>query len=177
MTDAMYLGRDAQGGATYALEPEKLRTHGVVVGMTGSGKTGMALVMLEELVHAGVPVIAIDPKGDLGNLLLTFPSLDAASFRPWIDEAEAARRGHTPCAHAHAVADRWRAGLANRERVGMQRIAFETDYPHADSTFPNTRQVATGICEKAGLSDGEIYLLMRGNAIPPSQPDRFGLVR
>src|SRR6478672_10625618 len=63
-----------------------LVTHGVCVGMTGSGKTGLCLSLIEEAAIDGVPVIAIDPKGDLGNLLLTFPSLTAGDFRPWIDE-------------------------------------------------------------------------------------------
>ena len=66
-----------------------LVTHAVCVGMTGSGKTGLCLSLIEEAAIDGVPVIAIDPKGDLGNLLLTFPSLAASDFRPWIDEDEA----------------------------------------------------------------------------------------
>jgi predicted TIM-barrel fold metal-dependent hydrolase len=68
-------------------------------------------------------------------------------------------------------------GLANRNRIGMQRIAFETDYPHADSTFPNTEKVATEICAKAGLDDAEIYALLRGNAIRIFKLDRFGITR
>ncbi|HMV65742.1 MAG TPA: DUF853 family protein, partial [Myxococcota bacterium] len=102
----MFLGRDAATGADYRLAPEKLRTHGVVVGMTGSGKTGMALVMLEELVAAGVPILAIDPKGDLGNLGLIFPELRPADFAPWTDGAD-----------ADEVASRWRAGLEDWGQV------------------------------------------------------------
>jgi hypothetical protein len=89
-----------------------LVTHAVCVGMTGSGKTGLCLTLIEEAVIDGVPVIAIDPKGDLGNLLLTFPGLSAAEFRPWIDEDEARREGRTPDAHAAAEAKRWADGLA-----------------------------------------------------------------
>lgn len=80
----MFLGRTPDG-SDYHLKPKHLRTHGIVVGMTGSGKTGMALVALEELVAEGVPIIAIDPKGDLGNLGLLFPKLDASSFSRWGD--------------------------------------------------------------------------------------------
>ncbi|HPG26622.1 MAG: amidohydrolase [Spirochaetaceae bacterium] len=68
-------------------------------------------------------------------------------------------------------------GLANRERVGMNRITFEVDYPHADSTFPHTKEIATGICQKAGLDDDEVYALMRGNAIRAFKLDRWGITR
>ena len=84
-----------------------LVTHAVCVGMTGSGKTGLCLDLVEEAAIDGVPVIAIDPKGDLGNLLLTFPRLSAEEFAPWIDEDEARRAGRTREAHAAEEARRW----------------------------------------------------------------------
>lgn len=96
----LLLGQDVDEGAPYVLKSKDLRTHGVVLGMTGSGKTGLALVLLEELVREGVPIIALDPKGDLGNLGLLFPDLDAASFEPWAD-------GKDP----DALASRWSSGL------------------------------------------------------------------
>lgn len=68
-------------------------------------------------------------------------------------------------------------GLANRDRIGMELITFETDYPHADSTFPHTEAVATKICEKAGLNEDEVYALMRGNAIRGFGLERFGIER
>src|SRR5215467_6673191 len=73
-----------------------LVTHAVCVGMTGSGKTGLCLSLIEEAAIDGVPAILIDPKGDLCNLLLTFPALAAPAFRPWITEGEAAGRGWSP---------------------------------------------------------------------------------
>src|SRR5918996_5904902 len=73
-----------------------LVTHAVCVGMTGSGKTGLCLALVEEAAIDAVPVIAIDPKGDLGNLLLTFPRLAADDFLPWVDRDEARRGGDTP---------------------------------------------------------------------------------
>ncbi len=84
-----YLGRpvDATGATSaepFLLDSRDLTTHAICVGMTGSGKTGLCLDLLEEAAIDGVPVIAIDPKGDVGNLLLTFPKLDAASFATWV---------------------------------------------------------------------------------------------
>ena len=66
-------------------------------------------------------------------------------------------------------------GLANRDRIGMDQITFEVDYPHADSTFPHTKKIATEICENAGLSDDETYKLLRGNAIKAYKLERFGI--
>src|SRR5687768_2297915 len=80
--------------------------------MTGSGKTGLGIDLIEECAIDGIPVIAIDPKGDLGNLLLTFPRLAAEDFLPWIDQDEARRRGQTPEAFAAAEAAKWSNGLA-----------------------------------------------------------------
>ncbi len=77
-------------------DSKDLVTHAVCVGMTGSGKTGLCLALLEEAAIDGIPAILVDPKGDLGNLLLTFPRLESADFRPWIDEAEAGAPGITP---------------------------------------------------------------------------------
>src|SRR4026209_2244198 len=90
-----------------------LVTHAVCVGMTGSGKTGLCVSLIEEAAIDGVPVIAIDPKGDLGNLLLTFPSLAGADFRPWIDEDEARRASVSPHAVAAQQAETWKKGLAD----------------------------------------------------------------
>ncbi len=70
-------------------------THGVIVGMTGSGKTGLGITILEEALLNDIPCLIIDPKGDMGNLLLTFPNFAPADFRAWIDEAEANRQGVT----------------------------------------------------------------------------------
>ena len=96
-----YLGREydlaknARGETLTLYDSRDLVTHGAIIGMTGSGKTGLALVMLEEAGIDGVPAIAIDPKGDLGNLLLTFPGLGPGEFRPGVDGDEAGRKGLT----------------------------------------------------------------------------------
>jgi hypothetical protein len=98
-----------------------LTTHGVVVGMTGSGKTGLAVVMLEEALLAGIPVLVLDPKGDMANLALVFPDLAPASFRPWVDEAEAAAAGVSPDEYAAKQATIWRAGL-EASGIGSERL-------------------------------------------------------
>lgn len=93
-------------------DAKDLTTHAVVVGMTGSGKTGLCLNLLEEAAIDGVPALIIDPKGDLGNLLLTFPKLQADDFRPWVDASEATRKGLTPDQFAAESAKTWKDGLA-----------------------------------------------------------------
>jgi hypothetical protein len=132
-----YLGRQfdlAAGQPTDELvlyESKDLTTHAVVVGMTGSGKTGLCLTMLEEAGLDHTPAIVIDPKGDIVNLLLTFPELRAEDFRPWLDEAQAAKEGLALDEFAAREAKRWRDGLATwgqrpqriaqlRERVEMR---------------------------------------------------------
>lgn len=106
-----------------------LLTHAVCVGMTGSGKTGLCLSLLEEAAIDGVPAILIDPKGDLGNLLLTFPELRGEDFRPWINEEDARRKGMEPDAYATQQAEFWKDGLASwgqgSERIRMLRDKVE----------------------------------------------------
>ena len=130
-----YLGREydleAQAASPVPVlyDSRDLVTHAVCVGMTGSGKTGLCLGLIEEAVLDGVPVIAIDPKGDIGNLLLTFPGLSAEEFRPWINEDEAQRAGEQPEAFAAAEAAKWKTGLADwaqdGDRIRRLRAASE----------------------------------------------------
>ncbi|MHB1344361.1 MAG: ATP-binding protein [Thermoleophilia bacterium] len=103
-------------------DSKDLVTHGVCVGMTGSGKTGLCIGLLEEAAIDGIPAIVIDPKGDLPNLLLTFPELRPEDFRPWIDEDEAARKQLSPDAFAEKQAATWAQGLADWGEDGA-RIA------------------------------------------------------
>jgi hypothetical protein len=88
-------------------------THGVIVGMTGSGKTGLGIVLVEEALRSKIPVLMVDVKGDLPNLLLMFPELSGAEFEPWIDPDAAARDETTTSAMAERIATRWRTGLAS----------------------------------------------------------------
>lgn len=92
-------------------DPGDLTTHGVIVGMTGSGKTGLGVVFLEEALRAGVPVLVLDPKGDMADLALRFPDLEPGDFRPWIDEAAARRGGISADEEAARTASLWASGL------------------------------------------------------------------
>jgi hypothetical protein len=131
---SFYLGRLLRDDGSVGPEPllydaRDLTTHAVCLGMTGSGKTGLCVSLLEEAALDGIPSIAIDPKGDLGNLLLTFPSLTAEEFRPWIDVTEAERAGRTPEEHAAATAKLWKQGLAEWGQDGdrIRRLRESAD--------------------------------------------------
>jgi hypothetical protein len=99
-------------------ESRDLLTHAVCIGMTGSGKTGLCLALIEEAVMDGIPVIAIDPKGDISNLLLTFPELSAQEFLPWVNEEDAKRKGESIEEFAAEEAKEWKAGLAESFQTG-----------------------------------------------------------
>lgn len=109
----LWLGRRVTGGApgeASLLDPAHLTRHAVVFGATGSGKTGLCVCLLEELALAGVPVLAIDPKGDLANLALRFRGPTAAEIRPWVDEGVVARSGLDADTWSAREAERWSAG-------------------------------------------------------------------
>lgn len=111
---AFFLGRTGENAESPLLyDARDLTTHAVCVGMTGSGKTGLCIGLLEEALIDGIPAIVIDPKGDIGNLLLNFPDLDPASFEPWIDPADAQRKGITVPELAAREAQKWKDGLAS----------------------------------------------------------------
>jgi hypothetical protein len=130
-----YLGREydaakrAPSENLLLYDSRDLTTHAVCVGMTGSGKTGLCLALLEEAGIDGIPAICIDPKGDLGNLLLTFPHLQAAEFLSWIDPGEAQRKGLSVEQYAAQTAESWKNGLAQwaqtPERIQKFRDAVD----------------------------------------------------
>ncbi len=111
-------------------DSKDLVTHAVCVGMTGSGKTGLCLGLLEEAAIDGIPAIVIDPKGDLSNLLLTFPGLRPSDFRPWINEEDARNKGVSPDQFAAQQADLWRNGLAewNQDGARIQKLRDSADF-------------------------------------------------
>jgi hypothetical protein len=133
---AFYLGRPydpAKKAAQPGLilyDSKDLVTHAVCVGMTGSGKTGLCIALLEEAALDGVPAIAIDPKGDLTNLMLTFPELRPEDFRPWINEDDARAKSLSPDDYAAQQAKLWKDGLASWGEDGdrIRRLKEAADF-------------------------------------------------
>jgi hypothetical protein len=131
-----YLGKEVDpqsGGVTDDLllyDSRDLTTHGVIIGMTGSGKTGLGIGLLEEAAMDRIPVLAVDPKGDLTNLLLTFPDLLPEDFRPWINEETARQKGVDADSWAAQQAESWRKGLAGWDQDGerIRRMREHADF-------------------------------------------------
>lgn len=130
-TETLYLGKQRETGQELRLKPSALRTHGVVVGMTGSGKTGLCLVLLEELLNAGVPIIALDPKGDLGNLGLLFPNLAAEEFKPWCGKEDPAGLA----SRYQEGLKGWKLGPAQVARL-RERMALTVYTPGSEAGVP-----------------------------------------
>lgn len=145
---AFYLGRPYDLAAKQPREglllydSQDLLTHAVCVGMTGSGKTGLCIGLLEEAAIDGIPAIVIDPKGDLANLLLTFPDLKPEDFQPWVNAEDAQKKGLSVDEFAAQQAELWRKGLAswsqNGERIKKLRESaeFRIYTPGSNAGFP-----------------------------------------
>jgi hypothetical protein len=134
-------------------DSKDLVTHGVCVGMTGSGKTGLCIALLEEAALDGVPAIAIDPKGDLANLLLTFPELRPEDFAPWINEDDARKKGLSEEEYARQQSELWKNGLASWGESG-ERIS-------------RLRQSADFVIYTPGSSAGIPVSILKSFAAPP----------
>ncbi len=129
-----------------------LTTHAVCVGMTGSGKTGLCLALLEEAAIDGIPAIAIDPKGDLGNLLLTFPELKPADFAPWIED-EAKRKGCSTDEYAAKTAETWRKGLE--------------DWDESKARIKDFKEKVDAVIYTPGSNAGLPLTVLKSFAAPP----------
>jgi len=131
-----YLGRyhDLGSGKTLPdpllYSSNDLLTHALCVGMTGSGKTGLCIDLIEEAAIDGIPAIIVDPKGDLGNLLLTFPELRPADFEPWVDPEAARRKSMSAVDFASRQAELWQNGLAQWDQDGerIRRLREAADF-------------------------------------------------
>jgi len=164
-----YLGREydlaarARRPELVLYDSQDLTTHAVCVGMTGSGKTGLCMALLEEAAIDGIPAIVIDPKGDLANLLLQFPDLAASDFEPWIDPEEARRGGVTVSAAAQAAADRWTKGLAEWDQDGARiaRLRDAADFvvytPGSNAGLPVSIVKSFAAPPRAVVEDSEIF--------------------
>jgi hypothetical protein len=137
-----------RNGEPVLFEAADLTTHGVIVGMTGSGKTGLGVVLVEEALLAGIPTLIIDPKGDLGNLLLTFPELKPDDFAPWVEGGDPAD-----------IAQQWSDGLADwgidRSRIAQLRDAAEFTIYTPGSTSGVPLDIVGGLGRPAEGADPE----------------------
>jgi len=122
----LYLGRELDmdshevSDLPFLYKNKHLTTHAAIIGMTGSGKTGLGIALIEEAIMDNVPAIIIDPKGDMGNLLLSFPDFKPEDFSQWIDPTEAAGKGLSVPEYAEQVAENWKNGLASWGQTGKR---------------------------------------------------------
>lgn len=187
---SFYLGKKYDLGGRKLLDDlvnydsKDLVTHALCVGMTGSGKTGLCLSLLEEAAIDGVPAICIDPKGDLGNLLLAFPKLAPSDFQEWIEPAEATRQGKPMEQLAEETAARWRNGLndwhQDADRIQRYRDAVDitiytpgsnigvpmTVLKSFDAPPPAVREDAETMREKISAASSGLLTLLGIDADP-----------
>ncbi len=160
----LYIGESVDEASERTGEPllyqaDHLTTHGVIVGMTGSGKTGLGVDVLEEALLQGIPTIILDPKGDMGNLALTFPEMSPADLLPWVSAEEAEDRDITPRRLASETAETWREGLADwgidLERVKRLREAAPVTIYTPGSEAGSPLNVIGSLSAPATLDDME----------------------
>lgn len=164
-----YLGREydlqrqAPTERLLLYDSRDLVTHAVCVGMTGSGKTGLCISLIEEAALDGIPSIVIDPKGDLPNLLLTFPGLRGEDFLPWVNPEDAARKGLSVEAYAEQQAELWRKGLAAWGQDGsrIQRLRESAEFvvytPGSSAGVPVSILKSFAAPTPEVLAEGELF--------------------
>lgn len=165
----LYLGRPFDLGAKKAkdglllYDSKDLVTHAVCFGMTGSGKTGLCLSVLEEAAIDGIPSLVIDPKGDLCNLLLTFPDLRPEDFAPWINLDDARSKGVSPEEYARRQAELWKNGLASWGQDGarIRRLRDAADFaiytPGSNAGLPVSILSSFAAPPPEVVADGESF--------------------
>jgi hypothetical protein len=143
-------------------DSKDLVTHGVVLGMTGSGKTGLCIGLLEEAIMDNIPAIVIDPKGDISNLLLTFPEFQGEDFRPWINEDDARKKGVEPDAYAEKTAKMWEEGIGgwhqSPERVRQMQAKTDINIftPGSKAGIPVSILSSLDVPPFEVMDDGEL---------------------
>ena len=156
-----YLGKRKDDSAPLLYDSSDLVTHAVCVGMTGSGKTGLCIGLLEEAALDGIPALVIDPKGDLANLLLTFPELRPQDFEPWVNADEARNQGLDRAAFAAKQAELWKNGLASWQEDGerIARLRASADFtiytPGSDAGRPVSVLKSFAAPDAATMNDRE----------------------
>ncbi|HHO55931.1 MAG TPA: ATP-binding protein, partial [Trueperaceae bacterium] len=144
-------------------DSKDLTTHAVIIGMTGSGKTGLGIDILEEALVDNIPIIAIDPKGDMANLLLTFPDLAARDFEPWVNEYEASAKGMSTQEYAKAQAELWEKGLASwqikKDRIAKLRSKVDMNVytPGSNAGLPINVLRSFNAPNAAVLDDSDLF--------------------
>jgi hypothetical protein len=133
-----------------------LTTHAVCVGMTGSGKTGLCLTLLEEAAIDGIPAIAIDPKGDLGNLLLTFPQLRSLDFEPWLDPGEVEASGVGPAEFSARTAKKWSDALAAWGQDGARIARLKSNCEMAVYTPGSSAGLALSVVRSLAVPSASV---------------------
>ncbi|HSL06302.1 MAG TPA: ATP-binding protein [Nitrospiraceae bacterium] len=156
-----YLGRPYDLAAKQAkpgwllYDSKDLVTHAVCVGMTGSGKTGLCIGLLEEAAIDGIPALIIDPKGDLANLMLNFPQLRGEDFAPWVNEDDARKKGLLPADYATQQADMWKKGLG--------------DWGQSSERIQKLRDAADVVVYTPGSNAGIPVSILKSFAAPPQE--------
>ncbi|MDP4624472.1 MAG: DUF87 domain-containing protein [Akkermansiaceae bacterium] len=144
-------------------DSKDLVTHGVVLGMTGSGKTGLCIALLEEAAMDNIPAIVIDPKGDISNLMLTFPELEGKSFEPWVNPDDAAKKGISVPEHAEKTAGMWKKGLESwgqgAERIAQfrEKVDINIFTPGSNAGVPVSILSSLDAPPPEVMEDGEIF--------------------
>jgi hypothetical protein len=136
-------------------DSKDLVTHAVCVGMTGSGKTGLCIGLLEEAAIDGIPALIIDPKGDLANLMLNFPQLRGEDFAPWINEDDARKKGLSPADYAAQQAEMWKNGLG--------------DWGQSGERVQKLRDAADVVVYTPGSNAGIPVSILKSFATPPQE--------
>ena len=157
------LSRDKLTEDLVLYDAKDLNTHAVIIGMTGSGKTGLGIGLLEEAALDKIPIIAIDPKGDLGNIMLTFPDLKPKDFEPWVNPREATEHGLTTTEYAKNQAQLWRDGLRKwgQDKERIKRLRDTADMaiytPGSQAGIPISVLRSFNAPPAELLDDGDMY--------------------